>query len=311
MPRRPSRATWHGRPNVALRMEIPAPADEAAGGGALVLLGSDPANELERIAGERIVPPAGARAGAGGCRAPGTRGDPARATRCRRTARPGSSCWPARARTDPSRIEAPRGGPGRPCDSCCRHRAVTLRGTAESLELRLVAATPTDDPDGLATAAPWPAFLGRPVAVSRPFVEAGAATRRRGRRAGDARGGEALDPTPPVAPGRAACPPICCWATCTTCRTACAMPGICSPRSSSVASAVQRDRLATLRAVLGDGQLGGPRTGSVSTGTRSPIGSRASRRSVAGTCRDPELGSRWSSPSDLCKMHKIGVDAGY
>jgi hypothetical protein len=53
-------------------------------------------------------------------------------------------------------------------------RRLVLRGSSESLELRLVAAAPTDDPDGLATADRLAAFLDRTVAISRPFSEPGA-----------------------------------------------------------------------------------------------------------------------------------------
>jgi DNA-binding PucR family transcriptional regulator len=53
-------------------------------------------------------------------------------------------------------------------------RRLVLRGSSESLELRLVAAAPGDDPAGLATAERLATFLGRTVAVSRPFAEPGA-----------------------------------------------------------------------------------------------------------------------------------------
>ena len=52
-------------------------------------------------------------------------------------------------------------------------RRLTLRGTSESLELRLVAAAPPDDPDGLTMAERLATFLRRTVAVSRPFDEPG------------------------------------------------------------------------------------------------------------------------------------------
>ena len=41
-------------------------------------------------------------------------------------------------------------------------RRLLLRGSSESLELRLVAAAPTDDPDGLATADRLSTFLAGP-----------------------------------------------------------------------------------------------------------------------------------------------------
>jgi len=53
-------------------------------------------------------------------------------------------------------------------------RRLVLRGSSESLELRLVAAAPADDPDGLGTANRLATFLDRTVALSRPFSEPGA-----------------------------------------------------------------------------------------------------------------------------------------
>jgi purine catabolism regulator len=52
-------------------------------------------------------------------------------------------------------------------------RRATLRGTPESVELRLVAAAPPDDPAGTLLAERVAGYLGRTVAVSRPFAEPG------------------------------------------------------------------------------------------------------------------------------------------
>jgi hypothetical protein len=52
-------------------------------------------------------------------------------------------------------------------------RKLSLRGTSESLELRLVAAVDADDPQGMTIAGRIAAFLDRPVAVSHPFTEPG------------------------------------------------------------------------------------------------------------------------------------------
>jgi hypothetical protein len=52
-------------------------------------------------------------------------------------------------------------------------RRVTLRGDATSLELRAVLAAGGDDPGGLALAERIGRFLGRTVAVSRPFTDPG------------------------------------------------------------------------------------------------------------------------------------------
>ena len=51
-------------------------------------------------------------------------------------------------------------------------RRLALRGTSESLELRAVAAPEPDDPDGTRIGERVAEFLGRTVAVSRPFSEA-------------------------------------------------------------------------------------------------------------------------------------------
>ena len=51
-------------------------------------------------------------------------------------------------------------------------RRLALRGTSESLELRAIAALEASDPDGLRIAGRVAEFLGRTVALSRPFSEA-------------------------------------------------------------------------------------------------------------------------------------------
>jgi DNA-binding PucR family transcriptional regulator len=51
-------------------------------------------------------------------------------------------------------------------------RRLALRGTSESLELRAIAALEAADPDGLRIAGRVAEFLGRTVALSRPFSEA-------------------------------------------------------------------------------------------------------------------------------------------
>ena len=182
--------------NVALRMEIPAPEDEQSGGGALVLLGADPANELERIASARIVPLLALEL---------ARADAVRQAR------------EETRRADPLPTEGPpwvvllagQGAAGSDVIEATEAvRAglrqllppslVTLRGTAESLELRLVAAAPPDDPEGLRTAKRVAGFLGRPVAVSRPFLEAGSRPAAEAASRATLEAGESLDPTPPV-----------------------------------------------------------------------------------------------------------------
>ncbi len=187
--------------SAALRVPIAGPAGDPVAGGRLVLLGDEPANEMERVAAERIaallalelareeavrqareetrrgdplpvdgppwvvlvasqaVPgPSGTLAAFGGPDAPTSRDaaiDPIR--------------QPPDPRADLARREAVRAE----LRALLSPRRVVLRGSAESLELRLVAAAPEDDPAGLATARRLAEFLGRSVAVSRSFADPG------------------------------------------------------------------------------------------------------------------------------------------
>lgn len=182
----------------ALRVPIPAPADEPGAGGRLVLLGDDPPNELERIAADRIA-----------------------ALLALELARDAAV---RQAREETRRGDAlPADGPPWvvlvarqaaaevPDDIAAREetrselrillspRRLALRGTSESLELRLVAAAPVDDQEGLAIAARIAAFLGRTVAVSRPFPEPGARPAAEAAARATLEAAEALDEPPGVA----------------------------------------------------------------------------------------------------------------
>jgi PucR family transcriptional regulator, purine catabolism regulatory protein len=165
-------ARYLARPSggVALRVAIPAPAGEPGAGGRLVLLGDEPANELERIAADRIV----------ALLALELAGDAA-VRQARDETRRGE---PLPADGPPWVVMLASQGPaGGPDDIATREetraelrllmspRRLVLRGSSESLELRLVAASPADDPAGLATAERLAAFLHRTIAVSRPFSE--------------------------------------------------------------------------------------------------------------------------------------------
>jgi len=157
----------------ALRVTIPAPAGEPGAGGRLVFLGDEAPNELERIAADRIVALLAlelARAAAvRQARDDTRRGEPLPAD---------GPPWVV--------MLASQGVADGPDDIAAREetrgelrlllspRRLVLRGSSESLELRLVAAAPADDPAGLATAERLAAFLERTVAVSRPFAEPGA-----------------------------------------------------------------------------------------------------------------------------------------
>ena len=272
--------------NVALRMEIPAPADEATGGGALVLLGADPANERERIASERIVPLLALEL--------------ARADAVRQAREETRRADPLPAEGPPWVVLLAGQGGGGPEANETRESArtalrqllpatrVTLRGTAESLELRLVAATPSDDPEGLSTARTVAEFIGRPVAVSRPFVEAGSRPAAEAAARETLEAGSALDPSPLVL--RAARLPA--YLLLGNLHN---LPdGLRDARDLLAPilvgrAAVQRERLATLRAVLETASIGGAadRMGV----HRNTVAYRVSRlESVGGwDLTDPEL----------------------
>jgi PucR family transcriptional regulator, purine catabolism regulatory protein len=155
---------------VALRVPIAAPAGERGSGGHLALLGAEPASELERMAGERVSTLLALElardAAVRDAREQTRRAEPLPAdgppwavivARQVVTTAPLDAAARERTRAELRALVSPR--------------RLSLRGTSESLELRLVAATPPDDRDGLAIAGRIASFLGRAVAVSRPFSE--------------------------------------------------------------------------------------------------------------------------------------------
>jgi PucR C-terminal helix-turn-helix domain len=168
-------AGYLARPSgaAALRVDIPAAAGETGPGGRLILLGDEPPNELERIVAERVAALLALELARDEAvrqaREETRRGDPLPAD---------GPPWVV--------IVAAQGASDGPDDIAAREetraelrllmstRRLVLRGSSESLELRLVAAAPTDDPDGLGTADRLATFLDRTVAISRPFNEPGA-----------------------------------------------------------------------------------------------------------------------------------------
>ncbi len=168
-------ASYLGRPSggAAMRIAIPAPPGERSPRGRLILLGEEPPSELERIAMDRVAALLGlelARVAAERQAGEGAR---------RRDPLPADGpAWVV--------LLASQGSAGAPDDIAAREatraeirmlmspRRLLLRGSSESLELRLVAAAPPDDPAALAIAERIAAFLGRTVAISRPFSEPGA-----------------------------------------------------------------------------------------------------------------------------------------
>ncbi len=157
---------------VALRIPIPAPAGQRGVGGNLALLGDAPPSELDRLAGERIATLLALEL--------------ARDAAVRHAREQTRRAEPLPADGPPwVVIVARQVVSGTTLDAAAREqtraglrqlvsgRRVSLRGTSESMELRLVAAAPPEDPEGLAVATRIASFLERPVAVSRAFAEPG------------------------------------------------------------------------------------------------------------------------------------------
>jgi hypothetical protein len=152
---------YHSRPSaVALRIEIPTSSGEPGGGGRLVLLGEEPAGDLERLTADRAA-----------------------TVLALELARDAA----VRQARDETRRSDPMPEDGPPwvvlvarqagTDDAIRtdlamllpERRLRLRGSPVSLEFRLIAAAPDDDPDGQHVADRVAALLGRTVAVSRVF----------------------------------------------------------------------------------------------------------------------------------------------
>lgn len=166
-------ARYLARPGdgVALRVPIPAPAGEPGPGGHLILLGDDPADEAERVATDRAASLLALELARGEAvrlaREETRRGDPLPAD---------GPPWvvilarqgPGGGRDDVAGREATRAR----IRQLAPARRLGLRGSSESLEIRLVAAAPADDPDGMGIAARVAAALGRTVALSSPFDDA-------------------------------------------------------------------------------------------------------------------------------------------
>jgi hypothetical protein len=195
----PAVSRYLARPaDAALRVPIPAPTGESAAGGRLVLLGDEPPAELEQIAVERLVGVLALElardAEVRQARDDARRGDPLPADGppwvvivARQALAEGPDDIAAREETRAElRLLAPL-------------RRLTLRGTSESLELRLVAAATLDDPTGTLIAGRIGDFLHRTVAVSRPFEEPGARPAAEAAARATLEAAEALDEPPNIA----------------------------------------------------------------------------------------------------------------
>ena len=168
----------------ALRVVIPAAPGERGSGGRLLLLGDEPARELERVAGERVAGVLGlelARVAAlDQVRDELRRAEPLPADGppwVGMMARQGPAEPAGSDRVSTDRVDEPRAQAAREriragLRAIAPARRLRLRGTAESLELRMVAAVAPDDAGGAALATEIAAYLGRTVALSRPFPDA-------------------------------------------------------------------------------------------------------------------------------------------
>jgi hypothetical protein len=168
---RPSGASGGG--GVALRVGIAGPAGDPGPGGRLLILGDAPPSELERIAAERVAGLLGvelARAASlRQAREDSRRGDP-----LPEDGPPWVVLLASQGRADGPDDIAAREATRADLRLLFGPRRFALRGSAESLELRVVAVADDDDRQGVVTAGRLAAFLGRTVAVSRPFGDPGA-----------------------------------------------------------------------------------------------------------------------------------------
>lgn len=152
------------RRQVVLRTPLP-------GGGAVAILGEPPATELERVASARVAALLALELG----REPAAGSSGSRAGRADVLPADGPP-WAALmgrqlsagAETGLEERERLRGSIARLAPA----RRLRLRGDAGSLELRIVIATTAADPLGLLLAARVAEIVARPVAVSRPFERA-------------------------------------------------------------------------------------------------------------------------------------------
>ena len=176
-------AAYHGRRRrAATRVALPIPGGEPDAAGALALLGERPASELERVVTARIAglvalelvrDEALGRAIEGARREVLPADGPPWVVIVARQAPPDpgeddAATGPADAtRREAERREALR----RDLRSLAPARRLSLRGDVQSVEIRIVAALDAADPEGVALARRIGGFLGRLVAVSRPFEE--------------------------------------------------------------------------------------------------------------------------------------------
>lgn len=159
------------RRGAALRVVLPAAGSSGRssrrGSGALVLLGSGPVTELERVSTARVVGLLALELARAGTAPAGER------TEGLPSAGPPWVVLVARQldETEPQTVEE-RERVRQELRRAEPPRRLALRGDAASVELRMVAAPDEGDARGLAIARRISRRLGRPVAVSRPFSDA-------------------------------------------------------------------------------------------------------------------------------------------
>jgi len=165
-------AVRSGRRAAALRVALPGPSGSDGPAGSLALLGDRAISELERAVVARIAGLLALEL----AREEAVRDarDAARRSEALPAAGPPWVVLVARQRTaiETDSAEA-RERARRDLRLLAPARRMALRGDAESLELRAVLALDPGDPEGLGLAGRVAAQLGRSVAVSRPFGEAG------------------------------------------------------------------------------------------------------------------------------------------
>lgn len=302
-------ARYLARPGAAsLRVSIPAPPGESGAGGRLVLLGEEPASEFERIAADRIAALLALELARDfavrQARDEARRGDP-----LPRDGPPWIVLIARQALADGPDDVAAREETRQELRLLASSRRLLLRGSSESLELRMVAATGPDDPDGLVIADRLAGFLRRTVAISRPFAEAGGRPAAEATARATLEASELLDDVPRVV--RSARLPA--YLMLGNLRN---LPdGLRQARALLAPILVgraetQRQRLDTLRALLESGSLG--ETAARLGVHRNTVAYRADRLERLGgwDLRDPDLGLALMIAVRLVQREQITADNG-
>jgi PucR family transcriptional regulator, purine catabolism regulatory protein len=195
-------AAYHDRRrSAAARIPLPLPAPVPGGApdaaGALALLGDRPPTELERIATARVAGLLALELARD--EAVGRAIDTARRETLPADGPPWVVIVARQGTADEADTADRREAVRRDLRSLAPARRMALRGDAQSVEIRVVAAAPGDDAEGLILAARIGGMLGRPVAVSAPFREAGERSAAEADARATLQAAEGLAEPPPVA----------------------------------------------------------------------------------------------------------------